>query len=172
MRISGIEAIQRLVACVNKDKRNSAGADAINDLLGHRDSNVLTISSFYKSDASLNYFGMLATDAQRSVRLRFCEMIGEWSTGMEDRWDHHERLIPFLLTGLTDDDDEIRNLALSYIDRCGAEYAEEHHDEFLEMRQLGVDGDVLSNHGAALPPPFHECVFFSLPRMTEYFKKI
>ena len=67
MRISGIEAIQRLVACVNKDKRNSAGADAINDLLGHRDSNVLTISSFYKSDASLNYFGMLATDAQRSI---------------------------------------------------------------------------------------------------------
>jgi hypothetical protein len=119
VRIAAIGAMQRLVACVNKDKRNSAGGAALNDLLGHRDSNVLTITSFYKSDASVNYCGLLCTDPQRAVRLRFVEMIGEWATSMEDRWDHHERLVPFLLTGLTDDDGEIRKLAL----RCAVRRA-------------------------------------------------
>jgi hypothetical protein len=115
---------------------------------------VLTIRSFYASDATENYFGMLCTDASRAVRLRFIEMIGEWATTMEDRWDHHERLVPFLLTGLTDDDEDIRSLAIAYIDRCGEEYASEHKDDFLEKRQLGIDGDELSNHDAPLPAPF------------------
>lgn len=39
---------------------------------------------------------------------------------------------------------------------CGAEYESEHHDDVIERRQFGVDGDARANHNKSLPLPFVE----------------
>lgn len=34
--------------------------------------------------------------------------IGFWLTKLADRWDHHPRLVPYLLSGLFDTDEKIQ----------------------------------------------------------------
>ena len=44
VRLAALHAIHHLVACPNVDKCKGAGAEAIIDLIGHRDENVLSIA--------------------------------------------------------------------------------------------------------------------------------
>ena len=75
---------------------------------------------------------------------------------MKDRWDHHTRLLPYLLDLLTDPNESVRDSALKTLQLCGKQYEEEHQDEIIERRQYGVDGDRRINLEDPLPPPFTE----------------
>jgi hypothetical protein len=57
----------------------------------------------------------------------------------------------------------VSSSALSVLRRCGQQYEEEHHDEIIERRQYGVDGDDTMNFAKALPKPFTE-----RPRIGEH----
>jgi hypothetical protein len=46
-----------------------AGTEAIVDLIGHRDANVIPIGAFYHGEARLNYFAKLITDTNIVVKV-------------------------------------------------------------------------------------------------------
>ena len=75
-------------------------------------------------------------------------------TCLPDRYDHHTRLLPYVLSFFTDDIKETRDMAVQAIEHCGGQYEAEHPDDVIERRQYGVDGDSRTNVNATLPPPF------------------
>ena len=75
---------------------------------------------------------------------------------LPDRYDHHQRLLPYLLSFFNDNAKEIQEMALAAIENCGQQYEAEHPEEIIERRQYGVDGDNRCNYGGPLPSPFKE----------------
>ena len=70
IRIAALDAVSSTVSCEDKAKRKGAGTEAINDLLGHRDSNVIPVAAFYGKDKSRkNAIAMLVVDKSQNVRI-------------------------------------------------------------------------------------------------------
>ena len=140
VRVACIKAIERLVMCPHRAKRKGGGSDAIVDLVGYREDNVIPICAFYGGETRINYFGKLATDNVAAVRGAFYEMLRHWTTELEDRWDHFGRLMPFVLSGVSDDDPNIQAYSLKTLDMLGSNYESEHPENIVEKRQYAVDG--------------------------------
>jgi hypothetical protein len=62
-----------------------------------------------------------------------------WVCDLNDKYDHHGKLVPYLLSGLFDPDPEVRESALSAIDEIGRQIEEEKEKEFRENKQFAVD---------------------------------
>lgn len=155
VRIAAIDTIRALVTCPNRDKCKGSGTEAIADLIGHRDENVIPVSAFYTTEIRLNYFAKLDQDANPVVRKAFFDMVSDWITNLPDRYDHESRLMPYLLSAVSDENDDISQTAMQTLAFLGARYEEEHGEEILEMKQYGVDGKNPSyNYQKRLPPPF------------------
>jgi hypothetical protein len=116
----------------------------------------LPIAAFYKYECgvTVNSLAELTTDKTASVRLACCQMLSFLVNCLPDRYDHQQRLLPYLLNFYHDDHEEIRNFAMMSIESCGEQYEAEHPNEIIERRQYRVDGDERCNHKDALPPPF------------------
>ncbi len=117
---------------------------------------VLPIAAFYKYECgvTVNTLAELVIDKSGSVRLACCQMLSFLINCLPDRYDHIQRLLPYLLCFYNDDIEEIRNGARSAIDSCGEQYEAEHPNEIIERRQYKVDGSVRCNHDDELPFPF------------------
>jgi|APCry1669188879_1035177.scaffolds.fasta_scaffold74368_1 hypothetical protein len=46
----------------------------------------------------------------------FISCVGDWLTILDDRWDHHSRLMPYIVSGLFDESDDIREIAYDAIE--------------------------------------------------------
>jgi len=90
------------------------------------------------------------------VRFELVKLLCSLLNDIGDRYDHHTRLLPYLLDLLIDDNDEIRNIAYNCLQKCGKEYEDEHDDEIRDRLQYGVDGDRRINLEKPLPLPFTE----------------
>lgn len=155
VRIAAIETIRALVTCPNRDKCKGSGTEAIVDLLGHCDDNVIPIAAFYTHDVRVNYCAKLNQDANALVRQAFFAMICDWIANLPDRYDHESRLMPYVLSAVSDEHADIAAHALATLAVLGTNYEREHGEEVLEMKQYGVDGKNPSyNYAKALPPPF------------------
>ncbi|GBG31043.1 Dynein assembly factor 5, axonemal [Hondaea fermentalgiana] len=155
VKIAAIRCIGALVACPYRNKCKGGGTDAIVDLMGFREDNVIPICAFYQGETRLNYLGHLVTDENATVRLELYKVLGNWLTGLLDRWDHAVRLLPFLLSALSDSFEPAQNAALETLEELGRQYEEEHHDEIIEKRQYGVDGaQGRANYNKPLPSPW------------------
>mmetsp|Transcript_24737 Transcript_24737/g.52538 ORF Transcript_24737/g.52538 Transcript_24737/m.52538 type:complete len:334 (+) Transcript_24737:1-1002(+) len=73
---------------------------------------------------------------------------------LPDRYDHQQRLLPYLVSFMNDIDKTIEREALECMEKCGLQYEREHPDEIIERRQLGVDGDDSTDYDNDLPTPF------------------
>lgn len=155
VKIAAIRCIGALVACPYRNKCKGGGTDAIVDLVGFREDNVIPVVAFYHGETRLNYLGCLVTDENSNVRVELYKMLGMWLTTLLDRWDHAARLLPFLLSALSDQCEQAQNAALGTLDELGKQYEEEHHEEILEKRQYGVDGaQGRANYAKPLPAPW------------------
>ncbi|GLE04788.1 hypothetical protein PINS_up013767 [Pythium insidiosum] len=155
VRLAALDCIQWLVVCPNVDKCRGSGTDAIVDLLGHRDENVIPIAAFYTAEVRLNSFAKLDQDANPQVRRAFYAMIQHWMVHLPDRYDHESRLMPYLLSAVTDELEETSRDARATLAVLGRMYEAEQGEEILEMKQYGLDGRNPSfNYGKRLPPPF------------------
>ena len=97
IRIAALDAVHATVSCEDKAKQKGAGTEAINDLLGHRDSNVIPVAAFYGKDKSRkNAIAMLVVDKSQSVRRKTLDVIGDWLINLPDRFDHRGRLLPYV----------------------------------------------------------------------------
>ena len=156
VRGANVQAIHRAVAVEYRAKCRGAGTEAIADLVGFREDNVIPTASFYERETRYNYLADLTRDASVIVRRKFATCIGDWFTTLPDRRDHQPRLFAFLLNFLIDDDDEVRTIAFKALETAGKEWAKEHWEsDIMERQQYGVDGDARCNF-EALPWPFED----------------
>ena len=156
VRAAAITALHYCMVVKDRAKVKGAGTDAMFDLVGFREENVLPIAAFYKSEVQINYLAELISDTSAAVRERIGHMLFAFLTEMGDRYDHQQRLIPYLLDLVSDETTDVANVALKTLFRCGQQYEEEHHDDIIEKRQYGVDGDERINLDKPLPAPFKE----------------
>jgi nitrogen regulatory protein PII len=154
VRIAVLQAVWELVKCPKPEKCKGAATEAIVDLIGHRDDNVLPVAAFYVSDTTINYFAKFSIDSNAAVRMVFYSMIGDWFVGLPDRFDYFSRLLPYILSGVTDDCAEINALCMRNLEAIGKEHESENQKDIIERRQFGVDGSKYINLDKPLPPPF------------------
>jgi len=157
VRIAALSSLRAIITVPDKDKMKGAGSDAIVELVGFREENNLSVAAFYKSEVRFNYLAELVNDNSVAVREKLAELITELLTVMKDRFDHQQRLTPYLLDLLTDSAPSVSEGALNCLKRCGQLYEEEHGDDIIEKRQYGVDGDA-TRLNLEKPPvaPFRE----------------
>ena len=103
---------------------------------------------------AVNTLAELVMDRVTTVRLTCCEMLSFLINCLPDRYEHQQRILPYLLIFYNDDHIDIQRCALKAIDSCGEQYEAEHSNDVIERRQYGVDGDKRCNHNDELPPPF------------------
>ena len=156
VRCAAVRALKVCVLVPDRDKRRGAGSEAIVDLVGFREDNVLPVAGFYKADVQINYLAEITSDTSVLVREQVAEMLHVFMTILEDRYDHHTRLLPYLLDMLTDDNQIISNIALLCLKKCGKQYEDDHPEDIIEKRQYGVDGDKRINLQKPFPLPFVE----------------
>lgn len=156
VRVAALGALRSCLSVPDRAKLRGAGTEAIPDLVGFREDNVLNVAAFYKSDVQINYLAELVQDKSVQVREKLVEMLSVLLTEIGDRYDHQTRLLPYLLDLLTDEATSVADSALKCLRICGKQYEEDHKDEIIERRQYGVDGDNRINLDKPLPKPFTE----------------
>nr|CCA16230.1 conserved hypothetical protein [Albugo laibachii Nc14] len=155
VRIAAIDCIQVLVTCPDHSKCRGSGTDAIDDLLGHREENVIPVASFYSPEVRINMFAKLNQDGNVLVRKHFYAMIIDWMWNLPNHFDYEAKLMPYLLSALSDENISISNAAFEALEQMGKRYEEERGEEIIEMKQYDIDGrNPAFNYHQPLPPPF------------------
>jgi len=154
VRAAAVSALHYCLIVRDREKCKAAGSEAIQDLVGFREENIVPIAAFYKSDIQINYLAEIVSDNSPIVREKLVSMLQSFLTEIGDRYDHQTRLLPYLLDLLTDPVTTISTAALNCLLKCGQQYEEEHADEIIERRQYGIDGDDRINLDKPLPYPF------------------
>ena len=154
IRLAALHAIDRLIQCPDEMKRKGAGTGAFTALIGHRDANVLPIASFYHGEARVNYFAKIVVDHSIPLRAKFAECLGMWLHDLPDRYDYFSRILPYMLSCLSDEAPQVAELALKWVEKCGKQWEEEHQDDVIERRQYGVDGARTAQRDIVYPYPF------------------
>ena len=138
------------------------------DLTSFVDPNLVSIKSFYQSDARINYMGVLAKDPSTAVRQEFLDTVGGWLTKLTERMDHEPRLLPYVLSGLADPVASVQESALEWVRILGEQHISDNEQEFKDKlrympREAQGHGWMLSSVLRAieegtltLPPPFKE----------------
>ncbi len=156
VRSAAIAAIHHIMIVPDRAKRKASGSDAIMDLVGFREDNVLPIAAFYKAEVTFNYLAELVSDKSTVVRETLVSFLTALLTEIDDRYDHQQRLLPYILDLLTDEIPSIAQSALNCLKICGKQYEEEHFEEILQKKQYNVDGNDKINLEKPFPPPFTE----------------
>ena len=81
----------------------------------------------------VNFCGKLSTDAAPAVRLEFVEALGDWLMHLDERIDHQGRLLPYLVSALTDSHEPVRQRALQHIDSIGALYEKDNEKDLKDI---------------------------------------
>jgi hypothetical protein len=139
-RVAAVAAVHHCMVVPDRAKRKASGSEAINDLVGFREDNVLPIASFYKAEVQVNHLAELVIDKSLPVREELARFLYVLLTEIGDRYDHHTRLLPYVLDLLTDESTTVATVALATLQKCGQEYESEHEDEIRDRRQYGIDG--------------------------------
>ena len=87
----------------------------------------------------------------------FIRCCGEWMNRLEDRYDHHSRVIPYVVSGLFDPSPEIRDLSFEILEEAGQLEEREKEKELRETKQYGMDAEWTMGGklvGLPLPHPF------------------
>mmetsp|Transcript_28473 Transcript_28473/g.64496 ORF Transcript_28473/g.64496 Transcript_28473/m.64496 type:complete len:821 (-) Transcript_28473:7-2469(-) len=156
VRCAAVAACHACMVVHDPAKRKASGSEAITDLVGFREENVLPVASFYGADVQVNHLAELVGDKSVAVREELAKFLYVLLTEIGDRYDHNTRLLPYVLDLLTDEMPSVANVALACLQRCGREYEDEHQDEIRDKRQYGVDGAATLNLDKPLPRPFLE----------------
>ncbi|EAS03936.2 kinase domain protein (macronuclear) [Tetrahymena thermophila SB210] len=137
VRIAALEALGSVLQC-GVWKYN---ANVFEILVGFRDPNSVPIKDFYEPSHNINYLATFITDPKVNVRDMFLRCVGDWVSRLPDRYDHLPRLIPYLISGLFDDFEEIRETCFEVLEEAGQEEEREKEKELREAKQFGMDSD-------------------------------
>lgn len=115
VRIAAMETLSSILYC-GVWKYN---AFVFEILIGFRDPNSVPIKAFYEPLHNINYFATLSEDPKFQVRDMFVRSCGEWMIKLPDRYDHHPRLVPYILSGLFDPVQELRKTSFDILEEAG-----------------------------------------------------
>ena len=148
VRRGAVDAVRRAVAVKHVAKWRAAGSDAIADLVGFREDNVIPTASFYGREVRYNYVAELTRDNNVAVRQALVDCFAEWFTQTLDRRDSQPRLLAYMLNFAIDRDERVRKSALDGLAAAGREMMEESQsrENNIEKIQYGVDGDPRCSH--------------------------
>ena len=122
VRVAGIAAMHACMVVKDRAKQKASGSEAISDLVGFREDNVLPIASFYKSEVQINHLAELVIDKSLPVREELVKFLYALLTEIGDRYDHHTRLLPYVLDLMTDENEGVANSALATLQKCGKSF--------------------------------------------------
>ena len=91
VRVAAVAATHACMVVPDRAKRKASGSEAITDLVGFREDNVLPIASFYKAEVQVNHLAELVIDKSLPVREELAKFLFTLLTEIGDRYDHHTR---------------------------------------------------------------------------------
>ncbi|XP_039681604.1 dynein assembly factor 5, axonemal-like isoform X2 [Perca fluviatilis] len=95
-------------------------------------------------DDVLSHLAQRLFDDSPQVRKAVTAVVGDWLLHMRDRYSYFHKLIPLLLSGITDEISEIRLLAADLWKQVGAQWEKENEDEIKDKMDFLLT-----------PPPFY-----------------
>lgn len=151
VRVATLRAVRGLMHC--------GAHETILDLVAFQHPNLVPVKAFYGEDQKVNYFGKLATDGSVQVRCEFVRVIGDWMTTLIERLDHESRLLPYVISALTDEAELVQKEAMDLMDRLGIQYEKEHEKDLKQTmyympEAFGEDIYGVGEDALTLPPPF------------------
>ena len=135
LRIAALEALDKLMLC-SPFKKN---VEIMEQLIGFRDPNVVPIKDFYEPTTKFNYLAFLSSDINQAVLLKFYEVIFDWLLNAEDRVDHESRLIPYVLTGLFNKNENVANFVYDKFIEMGELHEKTNSKDYREQKEYGID---------------------------------
>lgn len=72
-------------------------------------------------------------DQSQAVRMAVIKVTGEWLLNLMDRYSFHHKLIPLLLTGLTDEQPQITQVATGFWHDIGLKYEQENEKDLKDQ---------------------------------------
>ena len=114
VRVAALDAVSVLVF--------NGAHESLLDLCSFRDPNVVPVRAFFGDDLKINYMGKLITDSCVRVRQALVRCVGTWLLDLPERRDHESRLLPYLLSGLIDEDVRVQAESLEILSKLGDLY--------------------------------------------------
>ena len=112
VRLQVLGALEELLLC--------GAGQSVETLTGWRLKNNVPIAEFYgKGAPRINYLADLSRDRSVPVRRKFVKVVARWIREMdgEDLYEQEVRIMPYLVSGLCDDDEETATSARLEIER-------------------------------------------------------
>ena len=135
LRIAALDALDKLMYC-SPNKKN---VEIMEQLIGFRDPNIVPIKDFYEVSTKFNYLAFLSSDSNQGVLLKLYEVIFDWLLNTEDRVDHESRLIPYVLTGLFNKNENVAKYVLEKFNEMGELHEKTNAKDYREQKEYGVD---------------------------------
>lgn len=130
VRIAGLKAFHQVLYC-GLYKFN---ANIMEHMIGFRDPNVLNIKDFYEYTTKLNYFAMFVADRSTVVREHFYKTMANLMIKLPDKKDHEGRVFPYIISGLYDQNDDIRCSVFELFEEMGNSYEIEYEKDIREIK--------------------------------------
>jgi len=179
VRVMGISALENLLLVGHKN------VEIVEDIVAWQLPNIIPVWHFFNGgvweDGELvkpeqretqhNMLALLAGDTSAQVRAAFHKMLIEWMTRLYDRWDHENRLLPYLLNGLADSAPALRQSAFEAMERLGATHEDEKGNndkdkqELIDFREYGHKTPAERNAAERWRTRTHEPPFTRRPRL-------
>ena len=115
VRMAGLRALFD-VLCTGAWKTSYA---VFENMVGFRDPNIVPIKEFYDPSTKINYFAMFIVDRSVATRECFYKTMAKLLIDLPDKVDHEGRIFPFLMSGLYDENDDIRTTVYELIEEIG-----------------------------------------------------
>jgi hypothetical protein len=115
VRMAGLKALYNVLFC-GVWKYN---ANIMEHIIGFRDPNIVPIKDFYEASTRLNYFAMFVADRSTVVRDYFYRTMCNLMIKLPDKKDHEGRVFPYIVSGLHDENDGIREAVFEMIEEMG-----------------------------------------------------
>ena len=115
VRCAGLKALFDIMVC----GQWKTSVEVLQHMVGFRDPNVVPIKDFYDPKSKVNYFAMFVQDRSTQVRECFYKTMGRCLMHLPDKVDHEGRIFPYMISGLFDQNDDIKQLAYDIIEEAG-----------------------------------------------------
>jgi len=148
VRLQVLVALEELLLC--------GAGQSVETLTGWRLKNNVPIAEFYgKGAPRVNYLADLSRDRSILVRRKLVATVARWVREMdgEDLYEQEVRIMPYLLSGVTDDDDECASLAIREIEKLGEEYLEKNMKDYKERIEYGHEDEARATKAITLAAP-------------------
>ncbi|ETO34811.1 hypothetical protein RFI_02275 [Reticulomyxa filosa] len=155
------------------------GHEIICKLSGFRENNIVPLEWWYGKEIRFNYFGTLVRHHNYKVRDTFYHMIYQCFMEMPESHDYRTLLLSYLLSGLQDNNENIKNKSFIHIEQIGIKFEKEQQQEQMisYLFYLNEAEQIIKKHFQTskyiLPLPFkHRPCYGSRILITEHFCRI